>query len=106
MKNYIPLHFEMLKKFNFNKHLQQHGLSLNRDNLITLQINVGKKCNQACHHCHVDASPKRSEQMTKSTAERIVSLLENSSSVKTVDITGGAPELNPYFRYLVTEAND
>ncbi len=104
MKNYIPLHLEMLKKFNFNKHLQRHGLSLNRNNLLTLQINVGKKCNQACHHCHVDASPKRSEQMTKQTVERILTLIEKSSSVQTVDITGGAPELNPNFRYLVEEA--
>ena len=104
MKNYMPLHIEMLKKFNFNKHLQHYGLSLIRDNPMTLQINVGKKCNQACHHCHVDASPKRTEQMTLDTLDRIITLLENSPSVSVVDITGGAPELNPHFRHLVEEA--
>jgi radical SAM/Cys-rich protein len=70
----------------------------------TLQVNVGKLCNQACHHCHVDAGPKRSERMDAVTARRVVELLTQSPSVKTVDITGGAPELNANFRYLVEES--
>ncbi len=75
-----------------------------REETRTLQINVGKLCNQACHHCHVDAGPKRTEIMTREAAERIMELLSQSPSIKVVDITGGAPELNPNFRWLVTEA--
>jgi radical SAM/Cys-rich protein len=67
----------------------------------TLQVNVGKRCNQACHHCHVDAGPKRTEMMTRATAQRVVELIAASPSIETVDLTGGAPELNPNFRYLV-----
>jgi radical SAM/Cys-rich protein len=91
---------------DFNKALQRHGLgeALNRAQVHTLQINVGKRCNQACHHCHVDAGPKRTEQMTRATAERLITLLEASPEVAVVDITGGAPELNPQFRYLVEAA--
>jgi radical SAM/Cys-rich protein len=70
----------------------------------TLQINVGKRCNQSCHHCHVDASPKRTEVMSAATAQRIFELLTRSSSISEVDITGGAPELNPNFRWLVERA--
>ena len=106
MRDYTLLNIEMLKKFNFTNHLEQHGLSLHRKPLTTLQINVGKKCNQACHHCHVDASPIRTEQLTRSVAERIITVLDNSPSVGTIDITGGAPELNPNFRYLVTESKN
>ncbi len=69
----------------------------------TLQINVGYKCNQACYHCHVNASPKRKEQMSRETLETVLEFL-NRSAIQTVDITGGAPELNPYFRELVTRA--
>jgi radical SAM/Cys-rich protein len=70
----------------------------------TLQVNVGKRCNQACHHCHVDASPNRTEVMTHSTVQRVLELLTNSPSVKELDITGGAPELNPNFKWLVEQA--
>lgn len=69
-----------------------------------LQINVGKFCNQACSHCHVEAGPKRTEIMEQKTAERLIELLDRSPTIHTVDITGGAPELNPHFRYLVREA--
>ncbi len=67
----------------------------------TLQVNVGKLCNQACHHCHVDAGPARREIMTAATAARVIELLAASPSIRTIDITGGAPELNPNFRALV-----
>jgi radical SAM/Cys-rich protein len=70
----------------------------------TLQVNVGKLCNQACHHCHVDAGPKRTEVMTRATAERVADLLEATTGIRTVDITGGAPELNPNFTYIVERA--
>lgn len=66
-----------------------------------LQINVGKRCNQACHHCHVDAGPDRTEVMTDEVFDRVIEVLA-SSRIATVDITGGAPELHPRFRELVT----
>ncbi len=68
-----------------------------------LQINVGKLCNQTCRHCHVDAGPDRKEIMTRETADACLAAIERSG-VRTVDITGGAPELAPVFRHLVTES--
>jgi radical SAM/Cys-rich protein len=70
-----------------------------------LQVNVGKRCNQACHHCHVEAGPKRTESMSERVADRVVELLGANPTVTTVDLTGGAPELNPHFRRLVAEAH-
>jgi radical SAM/Cys-rich protein len=85
--------------------LARHDLPpLRRGIVRTLQVNVGKLCNQACHHCHVDAGPKRTEIMREETAERVLGLLAASASVESVDLTGGAPELNPSFRGLVREA--
>ncbi|MBX7058925.1 MAG: arsenosugar biosynthesis radical SAM protein ArsS [Leptospirales bacterium] len=72
--------------------------------LQTLQINVGKVCNQACRHCHVDASPMRSESMNAEVAQLCLQALARLPGVDTVDITGGAPELNPNFRMLVRES--
>lgn len=69
----------------------------------TLQVNVGKLCNQTCRHCHVDAGPTRTEIMTRETAELVVDVL-GRHDIPTLDITGGAPELNPNFDYLVREA--
>jgi radical SAM/Cys-rich protein len=83
---------------------EHHCGPLLREETRTLQINVGKLCNQACHHCHVDAGPKRTEIMTREVAERIVELLGRSPTVEAVDVTGGAPELNPNFRWLVAGA--
>jgi len=68
-----------------------------------LQINVGKRCNQACHHCHVDAGPDRTEVMADEVVEAALRVLEQSS-IPTLDITGGAPELHPRFREIVTRA--
>jgi radical SAM/Cys-rich protein len=75
-----------------------------RSAVVTLQVNVGKRCNQACHHCHVEAGPKRVEIMPPDVAERVVRLLAASPAVEALDLTGGAPELNPSFRFLVTVA--
>ncbi len=69
----------------------------------TLQINVGKRCNQACHHCHVDAGPDRREVMPDEVVDACFALLA-STDIPTVDITGGAPELHPRFRDMVTRA--
>jgi len=90
---------------NFREKLRQHGLGgLRRREVTTLQINVGKLCNQACHHCHVEAGPKRTEIMPAGVADRILALLAATPSIQTVDITGGAPELNENFRRLVSES--
>lgn len=76
---------------------------IRRTKLETLQVNLGYRCNQQCLHCHVNAGPKRSENMNRETAEQVLQLLR-SSKAKRLDLTGGAPELNPNFRYLVSEA--
>jgi radical SAM/Cys-rich protein len=88
---------------DFGMKLAEHGLSLRASSVETLQVNVGKLCNQACKHCHVDASPARTEIMARETVELIIAALRRFR-FPTLDITGGAPELNPSFRYLVTEA--
>lgn len=77
---------------------------LRRARTTTLQVNVGRKCNQACHHCHVGAGPKRTEMIDRATAERVMALLAATPGIELVDITGGAPELSEHFRWLVTEA--
>ncbi len=88
----------------FAQTLRSHGLKLRRTPLEILQVNMGKLCDLACHHCHVEAGPKRTEMMELHTVERILELLSKAPNVHTVDITGGAPELNPHFRTLVEEA--
>lgn len=81
--------------------LSVHGLApLTRGPLAELQVNLGRLCNQACHHCHVDAGPKRTEVMTWETMERILDWARRAR-VRRVDLTGGAPELNPRFRRFV-----
>jgi len=77
---------------------------LSRKNPEVLQINVGLYCNQACAHCHVESSPLRQEMMSTENAAQCLRLLKSSPSIKTLDITGGAPELNESFRYLVKMA--
>nr|VFK55419.1 MAG: radical SAM/Cys-rich domain-containing protein [Candidatus Kentron sp. TUN] len=73
------------------------------DDLQTLQVNLGYRCNQSCMHCHVGAGPYRSEEMSASTTEAVLDFLK-SATVSTLDLTGGAPELNANFRHLVTQA--
>ena len=67
------------------------------------QVNVGKMCNQVCKHCHVDAGPDRKEIMTRETMQQCIDALIDNTSLKTVDLTGGAPEMNPDFRWFVEE---
>ncbi len=69
-----------------------------------LQINVGYMCNQVCAHCHVDAGPDRKEIMTKETMQQCLDVIKNTA-VNTLDLTGGAPEMNPNFRWFVEEAS-
>lgn len=88
----------------FSQTLLEHDIALPRRPLETVQVNVGKLCDLACHHCHVEAGPKRTEIMELRTVERILELLSEAQAVHTIDITGGAPELNPHFRRLIREA--
>ena len=90
-------------KANFSDRLVQQGLpALRPATLEIFQINVGKLCNMTCRHCHVDAGPDRREIMDLETIELCLKALDQTEA-HTVDITGGAPELNPHFRYLVDQ---
>jgi radical SAM/Cys-rich protein len=84
----------------FSTRLAAEGLSLRHTKTEVLQINVGKLCNLTCVHCHVNAGPKRKEIMTRETIDRIVDWLAKSD-IPVVDLTGGAPEMIPDFRYVV-----
>jgi len=77
--------------------------ALRRRSVSTLQVNLGYKCNQSCVHCHVAASPQRTEMMDAETVDLVLDALKHTGA-KTLDLTGGAPELNQYFRALVQEA--
>ena len=87
----------------FDQKLHEGNLTLRRSTLQTLQINVGRKCNQACRHCHVDAAPWRTEMMDVATARRIGTWMQQHRP-ELVDITGGAPELSDSFCYFVETA--
>ena len=87
----------------FETAMREHNVALKRDAITILQVNIGKRCNQACHHCHVESGPNRTENMELETVERLLELLHHEPQIHTIDITGGAPELNPHFRYFVKE---
>src|SRR5687767_8623889 len=92
---------DRLPSSRFDERVERAGLPpLVAGKIDTLQINVGKLCNQTCRHCHVDAGPDRPEVMTRETMEACVAALAQTD-IPTVDVTGGAPELNPDFRWLV-----
>ena len=84
---------------------ESHG-ELRAARVDTLQINVGKRCNQACRHCHVDASPTRTEVMPDDVVDSCLEALARDEALQTLDITGGAPELHPRFRDMVTRARE
>jgi len=77
--------------------------AIHRDRLETLQVNLGYTCNQSCLHCHVNAGPRREEQMSRENIDNLLRFLANTN-IRRLDLTGGAPELNAHFRYLVSEA--
>ena len=88
----------------FAQRLADDGQGLDSVTLATLQLNLGKMCNLACHHCHVEAGPKRTEVMTWGTMQHTLAWLDRHAEEldrPTVDLTGGAPEMNPHFRQLV-----
>ncbi len=88
----------------FEDTVAKHAVDLRPLGIETLQLNVTKLCNQACVHCHVDAGPRRRESMSDAVLDQCLALLERHAEIKTVDITGGAPELHPRFKDLVTRA--
>ena len=89
---------------SFERTLEAHGEGgLTAMGVETLQVNVGKLCNQTCTHCHVDAGPSRTEIMTRETVEVVLDVVRRYPEIRTVDITGGAPEMNPHFEYLVEQ---
>ena len=73
--------------------------TLSRKSLEILQLNLGYLCNLSCVHCHVNAGPKRTELMSRVVIEQVLAFAENAN-IQTVDLTGGAPEMNPHFQYL------
>ncbi len=77
--------------------------AVQRNKLEVLQANLGYLCNLSCSHCHVNAGPKRTELMQRDTIDELLTTLQ-THDIGTLDLTGGAPEMNPHFRYLVTEA--
>lgn len=88
----------------FQEKLLQAGLyPLKPTGIEIFQVNIGKMCNQTCRHCHVDAGPDRKEMMTKETMQQCLDVLQSHPALKTVDITGGAPEMNPHFRWFAAE---
>lgn len=89
--------------YSFERSLSENQIEVKRHKITTLQVNIGKLCNQACLHCHVEAGPNRTENMTLETVNRLIELLKKEPQIHTVDITGGAPEMNPHFRHFVTE---
>lgn len=89
---------------SFEEHARNAEVDLSPQPITTLQLNITKLCNQACVHCHVDASPRRREAMSAAVMARCLGILRETPSIKTVDVTGGAPELHPEFASLVRSA--
>jgi len=89
----------------FAESIGQHGWApLRPEKIEIFQLNIGKLCNQTCSHCHVDAGPDRKEEnMSRATLERCLEIIKSLPDVHSVDITGGAPEMNPHFRWFVEE---
>lgn len=101
----IPLHsLDDDRRYDFQALLDRHALDLPPLGVQTLQVNLTKLCNQACRHCHVDASPARTEQLSADNVERVIALLAAHPQITQLDLTGGAPELHPQFEHLVIQA--
>jgi radical SAM/Cys-rich protein len=87
---------------SFRNNLAVHGIDLTRKKCTTLQINVGQLCNQSCKHCHLDAGPLRKEIMNEKTASEVIKLADRFR-FQMIDITGGAPEMNPHIKMLISK---
>lgn len=97
----ISLHTNKVTPFN-----QKIKHSLNKQKITILQINLGKRCNLACNHCHVEASPKRTEELSPEICQQLIELINRFPQIETVDLTGGAPEMNYGFKPLVEAARN
>lgn len=93
---------QQLQHLSFAERLQREGVCLRRNSIQTVQLNLGKLCNQRCSHCHIDAGPHRTEIMSRETM-KLAAEFVHCTEASTVDITGGAPEMNPNFRWLIQE---
>jgi radical SAM/Cys-rich protein len=99
-----PHHDNAFMLVPFQQKMESAGLyPLKPTTVEVFQINVGKMCNQVCKHCHVDAGPDRKEIMTRETMQQCIDVLKNNADLTTADLTGGAPEMNPDFRWFVEE---
>ena len=107
-KKYVPRDQkvrEIVNQWPFDVRIREAGWdTLSAQPVQIMQVNVGKLCNQVCNHCHVEAGPRRKEQMTAATATRLIELMDSCPSLEVLDLTGGAPEMNSEFRRLVVEA--
>jgi len=79
---------------------------ISRNDLEILQVNLGYLCNLSCTHCHVNAGPKRTELMDRQTIDEVLAFIDHNKAIHTLDLTGGAPEMNPHFRYITRQALD
>jgi radical SAM/Cys-rich protein len=86
---------------SFQKTLQEHGLELQKDTIETLQVNVGLLCNLSCGHCHLEAGPERAEVMSSDTVRQVIEFAQRGH-FRVIDVTGGAPELNPNIEQLLS----
>ncbi|MEP7106667.1 MAG: arsenosugar biosynthesis radical SAM (seleno)protein ArsS [Ferruginibacter sp.] len=97
-------HDDKFRLIPFQQKLDGIGLyPLSPTGIEIFQVNIGKMCNQVCKHCHVDAGPDRKEIMSRETMQECLAVLKNYPQLRIVDLTGGAPELNPGFRWFVKE---
>lgn len=85
---------------------QKIGKSLTKNTITTLQINLGRRCNLACTHCHVEASPKRTEELSPEVCDQLLEVIQRFPQLETVDLTGGAPEMNYGFRPITEVARN
>ena len=98
MSAILPIRaFAEKSKYDFEAQLRRNGIELPPLSIDTLQVNVTKLCNQVCRHCHVDASPKRTEMLSPEGVAKCLEILERHPQITKLDITGGAPELHPGF---------
>jgi radical SAM/Cys-rich protein len=100
----LPDIIDVNERHDFNKTLNLRHLMLKPICFKTLWVNITHVCNQSCRHCHVSASPNRTEYMERKTIDRCLEILDQHSQCEIIDITGGAPELHPDFNYLVVQS--
>jgi radical SAM/Cys-rich protein len=93
-----------MTKTSITSFAQQINQPLTKNQITVLQINLGRKCNLACNHCHVEASPKRTEELSPEICQQLIEVINRFPQIRTVDLTGGAPEMNYGFRPLVEAA--